>query len=125
GDLTTPAYEKVETEFRRIAKVLHSFSVPAGFFLNNVTNDARGDYPSVAGFLQAIGREVEISRTPPLALLIDERVGFDPAARQSRVFSGMTNHVQNLLDQSDVARNEFYFHTAEPDLRLGSWSTEK
>lgn len=125
GDLTTPAYGEVEAEFQRIATVLHSFSAPPGFFLNNAANGARGDFPSVAGFLQAIGHGVDISRTPPLALLIDEREGFDPAARHSRVFSGMADHVQSLVDRSEAARNEFYFHAAEPDLRIGSWSTEK
>ncbi|NLT70813.1 MAG: hypothetical protein GXX91_08975 [Verrucomicrobiaceae bacterium] len=125
GALTTPAYESVEAEFQRIAKVLHSLSAPAGFFLNKAADNARGDYPSVAGFLQAIDHQAEISRTPPLALLIDERVGFDPAARHARIFSGMTRHVQDLLDRSDVARDEFYFHAAEPELRRGSWSTKK
>lgn len=125
GDLTTPPYAEVEAEFQRIAKVLNALSAPAGFFLNEAANGARGDYPSVAGFLQAIGREPDISRTPPLALLIDERVGFDPADREGRVFAGMQNHVQSLVDGSDKARDEFYFYKAEPGLRRGSWSTEK
>ena len=125
GALTTPTYASVEGEFQRIAKVLNALSTPAGFFLTEAANGARGDYPSVAGFLQAIGREPDISRTPPLALLIDERIGFDPAAREARVFAGMQEHVQSLLDGSDKARNEFYFYCAEPGLRRGSWSTEK
>jgi len=125
GALTTPPYSEVESEFQRIAKVLNALSAPAGFFLNEAANGARGDYPSVAGFLQAIGREPDISRTPPLALLIDERVGFDPAEREARVFAGMQAHVQNLIDRSDKARDEFYFYKAEPGLRRGSWSTEK
>lgn len=125
GDLTTPPYAEVEAEFQRIAKVLNALSAPAGFFLNEAANGARGDYPSVAGFLQAIGREPDISRTPPLALLIDERVGFDPADREARVFAGMQNHVQSLVDGSEKARDEFYFYKAEPGLRRGSWSTEK
>lgn len=125
GALSTPPYVEVEAEFQRIAKVLNALSAPAGFFLNEAANGARGDYPSVAGFLQAIGREPDISRTPPLALLIDERVGFDPAAREARVFAGMQDHVQSLVDGSDKARDEFYFYPAEPGLRRGSWSTEK
>jgi dienelactone hydrolase len=125
GDLTTPPYSEVENEFQRIAKVLNALSPPAGFFLNEAANGARGDYPSVAGFLQAIGREPDISRTPPLALLIDERIGFDPADREARVFAGMQNHVQSLVDGSEKARDEFYFYKAEPGLRRGSWSTEK
>ncbi len=125
GALTTPPYGDVESEFNRVAQVLNALSAPAGFFLNEAASGARGDYPSVAGFLQAIGREPDISRTPPLALLIDARVGFAPADREARVFAGMQDHVQNLVDESDKARDEFYFYLAEPGLRRGSWSTEK
>ncbi len=125
GGLTTPSFEKVEAEFKRIAKALNAFSVPSQFFLNEAADQARGDYPSVAGFLQAIGREPDISRTPPLALVIDERSGFDPATRHHRTFNGIQRHVQSLVDQSDKIRDGFYFYAAEPALRRGSWSTEK
>ena len=125
GSLTTSPYERVEAEFQRIAKALNGFAIPSRFFLTEASENARGDYPSVAGFLQAIGREPDISRPPPPALVIDERTVFDPAARQLRVFKGMQTHVQGLVDRSDKARDEFYFYQAEPGLRRGSWSTEK
>lgn len=125
GELATPSFGEVEREWNRIAKVMNAFAAPPSFFLTEAHNGARGDYPSVAGFLQAMGREPEIDRTPPLAFLVDARVGFDPAERQRRVFLGMEAHVQHLVDISDTTREEFFLFAAEPGLRPGKWSTEK
>ncbi len=125
GSLTTPTYTSVELEFNRIAKVMNAFSVPSQFLINEAAGNARGDYPSVAGFLQAIAHEAEISRTPPLALMREERFGFNPDDRHRRLFLGMEKQVQSLVDRSDQARDEFFFFEAEPVLRPGSWSTEK
>lgn len=125
GDLTTPPFAEVEREWNRIATVMNAFSTPPSFHLNEAHDGARGDYPSVAGFLQAIGRDPEVDRVPPLALLVDGRAGFDPAARQRRIFEGLQAHVQGLVDTSEATREEFYFFAAEPGLRPGKWSTEK
>ena len=125
GDLTTPPFAEVEREWKRIEKVLTAFAPPPSFFLNEANDGSRGDYPSVAGFLQAMGREPEVDRTPPLGLVIDERTGFDPAGRHRRVFLGMQAHVQSLVDASERTREEFFFFAAEPGLRPGKWSTEK
>jgi cephalosporin-C deacetylase-like acetyl esterase len=125
GDLTTAPFAEVEREWNRIATVLNAFSVPPSFHLNEAHDGARGDYPSVAGFLQAIGRDPEVDRVPPLALLVDGRAGFDPATRQRRLFEGIQSHVQGLVDASEATREEFFFFAAEPGLRPGKWSTEK
>jgi dienelactone hydrolase len=125
GDLTTPPFAEVEREWNRIATVMNAFSTPSSFHLNEAHDGARGDYPSVAGFLQAIGRDPEVDRVPPLALLVDGRSGFDHAARQRRIFKGMQSHVQGLVDDSETTREEFFLFAAEPGLRPGKWSTEK
>ena len=125
GSLETPAWEAVELEFDRIGSVLGSLSAPPGFLIHEANRGARADYPAVAAFLQTIGIEREISRTPPIALLIDSRIGFDSAAREKRILDGMQNHVQRLVDQSLETRREFYFFEAEPELRPGKWSVER
>lgn len=125
GEIKTPDFPSVEEEFQRVGTVLNLLSPPAQFFLTEAAEDARGDYPSVAGFLQAIGRETDISRTPPLALMIDERIGFDPATRHLRIREGIQREIQSKVDASDLARDEFFFYTAEPGLKRGGWSTEK
>ncbi|MCB1204327.1 MAG: dienelactone hydrolase family protein [Verrucomicrobiae bacterium] len=125
GDLVTPPFAEVEREWNRIAKVLNAFATPPSFFLNEAHDGARGDYPSVAGFLQAIGRDPSVDRTPPLALLVDGRQDFDPAARHRRIFLGMQAHVQSLVDASETTRENFFLLDAEPGLIPGKWSTEK
>lgn len=125
GKLETPSFESVELEFDRISNVLGSLSIPPGFLLHEAKKAARADYPAVAAFLQTIGIEREISRIPPVALLIDSRIGFDSAAREMRILNGMQNHVQQLVDQSLETRREFYFHKAEPELQPGKWSVER
>lgn len=125
GNSETPDFPKVEAEFNRIAKVLGTFSTPSGFLIHEANRSSRADYPAVAAFLQTIGIEREISRIPPIALLIDSRLGYDPMARHDRVFKGMERHVQSLVDRSLVSRREFYFYKAEPKLRPGKWSVDK
>lgn len=125
GELTTPPFPEVESEFRRIGNAIGGLSAPPSFLLHEANGEARGDFPAVAAFLQTIGVERELSRVPPVALLIDQRQGFDPAIRRQRIFSGMQRHVQSLVDRSTQTREEFFFFSAEPDLRPGPWSVEK
>lgn len=125
GTLETPPFAEVNREFERIGDVLGSFGVPPGFLLHEAKPGTRADYPAVAAFLQTIGIEREISRIPPVALLIDTRIGFDPAARETRIRRGMQSHVQDLVDRSLETRREFFFYTAEPALRPGKWSVER
>jgi len=72
-----------------------------------------------------MGRVPEIDRSPPLGLVIDRRMGFDPTERHRRIFLGMQAHVQSLVDRSDTTREEAFFLAAEPGLRPGPWSTER
>lgn len=125
GELETPEFSTVTQEFNRVAEVLGSFSTPTAFLIHEANRSSRADYPAVAAFMQTIGIEREISRIPPIALLIDLRVGHEPEARHKRIFEGMERHVQSLVDSSLETRREFYFYDAEPSLRPGKWSVEK
>jgi len=116
GDIVTPGFIEVEREFNRIS---------SQHLIHEAAPGSRADYPSVAAFLQKAGIEREVSRVPPVALLIDQRTKFEPSARHHRIFEGMQSHVQSLVDHSDRTREEFYFFNAEPDLRSGKWSTKK
>lgn len=125
GDLATPSLADVEEEFRRIGDVLGTLGAPPNFLLHEAKEGNRADFPAVAAFLQTMGVEREISRTPPIALLIDSRSDFDPAPRQNRIREGMENHVQRILDRSEETRREAFFYKGEPGLRPGRWSVEK
>ncbi len=124
GELKTPELDEVEEEFSRIASVMGSLSTPSTLLFHEANQEARGDFPAVAAFLQTIGIEKTLSRVPPVALLIDQRPNFDPSARHLRVFAGMQRHIQYLVDDSTSVREESFFFKAESDLRPGSWSTE-
>lgn len=112
GDIVTPDFAAVE-------------KLAAGHLVHEAKEGHRADYPSVAAFLQKAGIQREVSRVPPVALLIDQRTDFDPTERHRRIFEGMQRHVQSLVDSSDRTREEFYFYQAEPSLRPGKWSTDQ
>lgn len=112
GEITTPESSVVE-------------ELAAGHLFHEAKAGHRADYPSVAAFLQKAEIQREVSRVPPVALLIDQRSRFDPTERHQRIFEGMQNHIQSLVDRSDRTREEFFFYKAEPSLRPGKWSTEK
>ena len=61
----------------------------------------------------------------PAPLLPDRRQTFDPAARHTRLFRQLENHVQSLVRSSNTVREEFFLYGAEPKLRPGKWSTDK
>jgi len=125
GSLETPEYGEVTAELEEAARHLGRTSLPSNFLTNEANKGARGDYPSVAGFLQAMGRSPEVDRVAPLALVFDERIGFDPQKRHQRIFNQTQNHVQKILDQSEALRRETVLHDLDPALRPGKWSTDK
>ncbi|MEC5125894.1 hypothetical protein VSU19_03980 [Verrucomicrobiales bacterium BCK34] len=125
GRIETPDYIDVTTELDRAALHLGKTSLPSNFLSNEASKDARGDAPSVAGFLQTIGRSPEVDRVAPLALLFDERIGFDPESRHQRIFLQTQDHVQKILDESETLRREAVLYDLDPALRPGKWSTNK
>lgn len=125
GRIETPDYEDVIAELDRSALPLGQASLPSNFLSNEASKNARGDYPSVAGFLQAIGRSPDVDRVAPLALLFDERIGFDPQHRHNRIFLQTQDHVQKILDASETLRRETVLYDLDPALRPGKWSTNR
>lgn len=125
GELATPPAAEVGREWDRIAKAAGGFSAPPSFLYHEAHDGARGDYPSVAGFLQTLGLEPPVDRAPPLAFVVDRRESFDPAERRRRLLRGLQDHVQGLVDASEAVRAESFLLEAEPGLRPGGWSTER
>ena len=116
GTIAQPAFAEVEEEFRRIR--------PAGRpQLEKVRGKARADFSALSVHCIEIDFDTEVSRLPPVSLLLDQRINFDPAARHQRIFQGMQDHVQALIGDSNRVRQESFFHTAEPNLESGKWST--
>jgi len=117
GAITPSSFAAVEAEANRIQ---HSGNVN----LEKAQPGNRGDFPALAVHSLAIGFETEVSRLPPISLLLDQRLNFDPGDRHQRIFEGMQDHVQTLIADSNRVRREHFFYTAEPRLRPGNWSTK-
>ena len=116
GTIPRPTFTEVEAEFNRIR--------PDGRAqLEKVRNRARADFSALSVHSIEIDFETDVSRLPPISLLIDRRLDFDPAARHQRIFQGMQNHVQSLIADSNRVRRDHFFYTAEPKLESGKWST--
>ncbi len=116
GTIARPSFAQVEAEAGRIQS--------AGTVnLEKAQGQARGDFSALAVHSLTIGFETEVSRLPPISLLLDQRLAFDSAARHQRYFRQMQEHVQTLIHHSNQRRREQFFYTAEPKLKPGNWST--
>lgn len=125
GSITTPEFAAVEAEYNAIAGALGTLQTPPTILLHHAENGHRADYPAVAAFLQTIGIEREITRIPPIALLIDSRSRFSPAERQMRLLTGTQRHIGQLIDRSDETRRNRFFLAAEPGIQSVGWSVKK
>jgi len=116
GTIAQPAFEQVEAEANRIKST-------GSVNLEKARDGGRGDFSSLSVHSLAIGFETQVSRLPPVSLLLEQRLSFDPGARHQRYFKQMQDHVQSLIRQSNQVRREQFFYTAEPKLKAGNWST--
>ncbi len=126
GALTTPLPEAVVAEIDRVGTLLKTLSAPPQILFTEAKDSARGSYAAVAAFAAAIDfQDAEISRFPPMALLLDQREGYDSNVRHRRIFRQMEEHVQSLVRAADAVREKRFFQTAEPKLIPGKWNTSK
>lgn len=125
GKLTTPDYKNVSAEMDRVSTHLGKLALPSNFLINEARDEARGDYPSAAGFLQAIGRSAEVDRIAPLALMLAQHSLVREERRHNRIFLGIQTHIQKILDHSETERRENFLYDLDPMLKPGKWSTEK
>jgi dienelactone hydrolase len=110
GDLSTPGFEEVEAEFRRIGTLL-----PEGFQPRILTREPK---EALGSFL------LRLESKPGVTLQAGaERRGFDEAARQRRQVKELEAHVQNLVRESEHTRAAFYPYKVEPRLADSAWFT--
>ncbi len=58
-------------------------------------------------------------------ILQDQRIAFNNTERHQRIFKGIESHVQQLIRDADLLRDENYAYKVEPGLRRGAWSTKR
>ena len=107
GSLHTPAFASVETEFRRIEKLL-----PPDFQRRQLIagTDGKtvgpGSPKALQAFAHMLGGQsaLKLSNEPP----IDRRKHFDPAVRQQRQVQELERHVQRLVRAAEHTRERFF-----------------
>ncbi len=123
--IETPDAAAVESEINRVGELMGLLSGSPGILFSNQEKGVRAGYPAMAAFSQTIGFvDADVSRVPPIALMMDGRSNFTSEARHTRVFQQMEQVVQRSLSPADEKRREHFFYKAEPGLRPGKWSTE-
>jgi dienelactone hydrolase len=123
GDLATPEFQTVATEFDRIGTLL-----PSGFQPRELVRGpgagpiGPGSRQALDAFLKLLrgGSSVHASGLPP----VDGRKSFEPVTRQDRQLRELENRVQAMVRNSDHVRAEFFFDKFLPDFEEEPWSME-
>lgn len=126
GVLTTPPFEEVQSEFRRLGELVGPsinqstlVAGPDGALLGPLSREA------VETLITAMGARPRSSDSEPPAEL--RREGFDPDERERRQVEGMVEHVQMLVHESDRTQDRFYLYQVLPELNVSEapWSTRR
>ncbi|MBM3831966.1 MAG: hypothetical protein FJ403_01580 [Verrucomicrobia bacterium] len=116
GKLTTPAFASVESEFKRIDTLL-----TADFQPKRLVSSQSGTFGSAlkefSGLL-GLNSAMSMSNNRP----IERRTSVDARDRQQRQVKELENHVQSLVRNADLVRDQFFLNQAMPELRIRTWN---
>ncbi|MDB6118725.1 MAG: putative dienelactone hydrolase [Verrucomicrobiaceae bacterium] len=143
GQLTTPAFAEVKTEFDRISALIPSPVLqrarlyPTERYLGDQENSGAlvefgeavdcvpskpGSHPCPRGVVNMMqGPDSVDDRSTPMVLK-DVRSSFDPQARQLRQVKEMEAFLQKLARESDHARNESFLYKLLPQFKAEPWT---
>lgn len=121
GDLKTPTFERVNTEFHRINTLINQD------FGSRQLISGDGDAPigpgspqAMAAFAQLMGGQMRSPLSRQVS--IDQRRSFGPGERQTRQVQALERHVQSLVRASEHVREEFFLYKLAPKLADETWS---
>lgn len=124
GSLHTPAFDSVQAEFRRIAKLL-----PPDFQRRQLIAGTDGQTVGPASlralqqFAHMLGSEAAMKLSDKLPL--DRRKNFDPTVRQQHQVQELERHVQHLVRTSERTRERFFsLTTAAGPQALGLFTAQ-
>jgi dienelactone hydrolase len=122
GDVRTPKFQSVKSEFDRIATLL-----PAGFQRRELISD-NGQPPATPGSqagMEAFARSLGVDAKLPLSNYVEQdlRKTFDPANRMRRQVLELERHVQSLIRGSERVREEGFMYKVMPELADNTWNT--
>ena len=122
GDLTTPEFDKVKSEFERIpdlAECCKLIAGPDGMTVGPWSSDA------VKQFALHFGLE-DLKPTSD-ERLVDHRASADRwiRERRERTTDQLETHVQSLVRASEHVRDDFFLYKAVPEFEDSRWSTKR
>jgi dienelactone hydrolase len=123
GRIETPSFDDVKNEFSRIDNL-----IKPGFQDRYLINEKQnrqinfGSEQAIGKFTFSLGsrQPVPISDEIPS----DRRKSFNASERQINQVKEMEDHVQWLMNISDMERNSFFLNKAMPEYVSRSWSTK-
>lgn len=124
GSLKTPSYVSVETEYKRMDQLIEE-----GFQTSYLISDgagkaeAFGTEKALEKFTQHLGKKALIPLSNQLP--IERRRSFDPMERQIALLNQLEDHVQDIVRDSDKARNNFFLYNVLPEFANKEWSTKR
>ncbi len=123
GDISTPAVDEVQAEFKRIRhdKGEHQPQLIVG--VNNGPTSRWSD-KTLTAFLAHFGVDQVAASTNYPKDTRGEAAG-RIAERQSRCVQQAEDHVQSLVRQSEHVRDEFFLYKVKPEWQNRRWSTDK
>jgi dienelactone hydrolase len=123
GDLRTPQFQSVKSEFDRIDRLTESDFQPKQL-VKGSSNDpvGPGSQQALQQFARLLGAAAPMSLTSKLP--VDRRQSFDVAERQKLQVKALENHVQNLVRNSEHLRDQFFLYKVAPELADQTWSKE-
>lgn len=124
GSIQTPAYEDVESEFKRVGEL-----VKRGFQKTDLVAGS-GKKPLPFGSATAVEAMASLLGTKgplPLShtLPVDTRKTFSPEARELSQVREIQDDIQNLVRDSDKARYDFFLYKVLPNFGNRQWSTKR
>ncbi|MDA0834832.1 MAG: dienelactone hydrolase family protein [Planctomycetota bacterium] len=116
GRIQTPTYESVQSEVERGNELCETDGLerPSTVLIAGPEKTTIGPGSEIALLNVINGLGLDLQRlTPPGEIPVDQRVDFDPAARQHRQVRELVDHNQRLLRRSHHVRKD-YWQSAVP-----------
>ncbi|MFM1941504.1 MAG: hypothetical protein RI897_486 [Verrucomicrobiota bacterium] len=119
GRITQPDFSEVQAEIQRTKAIFPADRpFPLGFvYGTNGSPVLAGSQPALQNLLEALGADTQNLTTPSAQRLIDARPRFDVSQRQKRLVNELVQFTQQLLQNSDRARDSFLWSRVNVDRR--------
>lgn len=124
GSLRTPSFVSVETEFKRIDQLIEE-GFQTRFLISGDAGEAVkfGSDKALNKFTQQMGKNALMPLSNELPM--ERRRSFDPKERQIIQLNQLEAHVQGMVRDSDMTRNNFFLYKAIPEFAKKEWSTKR